>query len=91
MYHVTQSSAGTRTRDPQLVGLGCCSGSKRGGRDVTGREYDTGMAYAQPSQDDFFSTRGSIRGGPGNRGMFELGEAVVGKEVMPFSCPLPGF
>jgi len=33
VHHVTQSSAGTRTCDPQLVGLGCCRGSKRGERD----------------------------------------------------------
>ena len=45
----------------------------------------TSMAYAQPSQEDFFSTRSSIRGGPGNRRMF-----VVGEEVMPLCCPLVG-
>jgi len=50
----------------------------------------TSMAYLQPSQDDFLSTRGSIRGGPGNGRMIELGEAVVGEEVMPFCCPLIG-
>jgi len=36
----------------------------------------TSIAYPQSSQDDFFSTRGSIRGGSQNRGMFELGETV---------------
>jgi len=46
------------------------------------------MAYPQPSQDDFFSTRGSIRGGPKNGGTFELSEAVVGEEIILFCCPL---
>ena len=50
----------------------------------------TSMAYPQPSQDDICSTRGSIRGGPGNGEMFDLDEAVVGEEVMPFCCPLVG-
>jgi len=36
---VRQESAATKTCEPQLVGLGCCSGNKRGGRDVTGGDY----------------------------------------------------
>ena len=57
-------------------------------QEVTGGH--TSMTYLQPSQEDLFSKRGSIRGGPGNGGMFELGEAVVGEEVMPFRCLLVG-
>jgi len=41
-------------------------------------------------EDDSFSMRGSIRGGPRNGAMFELGETVVGEEVMPLCCPLVG-
>ena len=48
----------------------------------------TSLVYPQPSQDDFFSTPGSIREGPGNGEMFELGETVVGEEVMLLCFPL---
>jgi len=46
------------TRDPQLVDLGCCSGNKRGERDMRGGDcgsYESGLTSAESGRFLFYA------------------------------------